>query len=113
MRLTFLLVILAISGCSEEGEPGACYRASENACTEYGRSQGAAGKRMCSGKKWIPGTKACPMEGRLGTCIKAGSNTSDIIYSGPPNNFTVGSAKNSCDWAGGVFLQDFDAGSKR
>jgi hypothetical protein len=88
-------------GCSNEGEPGSCFRPRDNACVEYGRAQGAAGKRLCSGMTWTAGDKSCPSAGRLGTCVK--KSGPEHLYGGAPNNYSPSSAKNACEWAGGVF----------
>lgn len=95
-------IALLPSACSE-GEPGACFRETEGVCVEYPKSQGAAGKRMCSGMKWIPGENACPHDNRLGTCLKEGGKVAEVQYGGPPNNASASSAKNACEWKGGVF----------
>jgi hypothetical protein len=108
----FAFFAVGIAACSTEGEPGACQNESEGTCVEYGRSQGAAGKRMCgSGKKWIPGDKSCPKPGRLGTCLKEKGSVAAIMYSGPPNNFSSSAAKNTCEWAGGIFQTQTDTPS--
>src|SRR5688572_26266919 len=112
MRPLRVGILLAVSllglpfGCSNEGDPGACKTDSDGSCVEYGRSQGAAGKRMCgSGKTWVAGEKACPKDGRLGTCLKEGGKVNAIMYSGPPNNYSRSAAKNACEWGGGVFTE--------
>src|SRR5215213_8049267 len=102
--LFFFCCAVIFIACSNEGDPGACKNDSDATCIEYGRSQGAAGKRMCgSDKKWLPGDKACPKENRLGTCLKENGRVASIVYGGPPNNYTPSAAKNACEWGGGVF----------
>jgi hypothetical protein len=94
------------AGCSNEGEAGSCYRAGDNACVEYPRSQGAAAKRMCAGLKWTPGESSCPKESRLGACARgkdARESGTEWMYGGAPNNYTTASAKSACESGGGVF----------
>ena len=105
MRVFFVALLVALVGaCSDKGEPGSCYRQPDNACIEYGASMGGAGKRLCSSFKWTPGAQSCPKENRLGTCIKEKGKVNELVYGGPPNNFTVPVAKNTCEFKGGVFL---------
>ena len=100
-------LVLALSAaslaCSNEGEPGSCYRTPDNACVEYGKAMAGAGKRLCSGFKWTPGAQSCPHDSRLGTCIKERGAVSEILYAGVPNNYNAGSAKNACEFKGGMF----------
>lgn len=96
------LSILA-AGCSNEGEPGSCYRSPDNACVEYGRAMGGAGKRLCSSFTWTPGEKSCPKDDRLGTCLKEKGSVNEIVYGGSPNNYSAATAKNACEFKGGVF----------
>lgn len=96
-----LSVVFASSGCSREGEAGSCFRERENVCVEYGRLQGAAGKRLCSGMTWTTGEKSCPSAGRIGTCMK--SSGAEYMYRGAPNDYSSTGAKTACEWAGGVF----------
>lgn len=98
--MRFVVLAILLGACATKAEAGACYREAENACTEYGPSTSAAGRRLCAGRRWMA---ACPNEGRIGTCSKSGAT--DILYSGAPNNFGPGSAKNTCEWAGGTFAQ--------
>jgi len=95
--------LLSLASCSNEGEPGGCFREHEGTCVQYGRPQGAAGKRMCDKNKWIAGEKACPMEKRLGSCTYKGDKAPEFLYGGAPNNYTSSSARNHCDFAGGFF----------
>jgi hypothetical protein len=95
--------LVALASCSNSGEPGACFRETEGTCVQYGRPQGAAGKRMCDKNKWIAGEKACPTEKRLGLCTHKGDKAPEYLYGGPPNNYTSASARNHCDFAGGFF----------
>jgi hypothetical protein len=96
-------VLAALAGCSNEGAAGSCYRIPDNACVEYGASMGGAGKRMCSSFVWKEGAQSCPQDNRLGTCIKEKGAVSEIMYGGSPNNYTLGVAKNACEFKGGVF----------
>ncbi len=102
MRLLFAAaIVVAACGCSRDGEPGSCYRDRDNACVEHGRAQAAAGKRMCSGFRWTPGEGSCPKEGRIGTCTRDGKD--ELLYAGPPNQFTPAAAKALCESSGGSF----------
>lgn len=105
MRASDVAVVLAIAlaACKRDAAPGSCYRTPDNACVEYGRSEAAAGKRLCAGLTWSAGEKSCPVQNRLGTCAKRDEHTTELLYSGPPNNFTPASAKSACEHAGGVF----------
>ena len=102
MRPLVFFVAVGLVACSNEGDPGSCYRDRDNACVEYGRAKAGAGKRLCDGMRWIPGERSCPTEGRLGACVK--KTGSDYVYGGPPNNYSLTAAKNACEWGGGVFL---------
>ncbi len=95
---------LLLVGCSAQGEAGSCHRAHDNACVEYTRPQGAAGKRMCAsaGLTWTTGEKSCPAPNRVGTCTKKDEGV-EVLYGGPPNNFTATTAKSACEFGGGVF----------
>jgi len=113
MRGPLALLVLALAACSNEGEAGSCYRDPDNACVEYGKSMGGAGKRLCSSFKWMPGEKSCPKENRLGTCTKEKGTVTEIVYAGPPNNYSAPVAKNTCEFKGGVFLAaSADAGAR-
>lgn len=103
--LLFFCVASLLAACSNEGEPGSCYREPDNACVEYGKSMGGAGKRLCSAFKWTEGPQSCPKENRLGTCLKEKGAVSEIVYGGSPNNYSVATAKNACEFKGGVFTQ--------
>jgi hypothetical protein len=107
MRWMVLSVLSIVSmlflGCSNQGEPGSCYRTPDNACVEYGKPMGGAGKRLCSAFTWRAGAQSCPAENRLGTCIKEKGTLTEIVYGGAPNNYSVATAKNACDFKGGVF----------
>jgi hypothetical protein len=96
-----LALTVSAAACSNEGEPGSCYRSNDNACVDYDRSQGAAGKRMCSGMKWTHGARSCPTENRLGACARKGGT--EWLYGGAPNNYTPASARSACEWDRGVF----------
>ena len=104
MRAAALAVVLGalLVACSTKGEPGSCYRAPDNACVEYTREQGAAGKRICSGLTWTAGENTCPKDHRVGTCTKAKDGV-EWLFGGPPNNYTAASAKSACEFGGGVF----------
>lgn len=99
------LLVLVAAGCSKEGEPGSCYRSPDNACVEYGKAMGGAGKRLCSAFTWTEGAQSCPKDGRLGTCIKEKGAVTELVYGGTPNNYDVATARNACELKGGVFLQ--------
>ncbi len=99
--LSIWLACVALAACSKEGEAGSCLRPVENVCVEYNGSQGAAGKRMCSGMTWTRGEKSCPTAQRLGSCVKQGQI--EHVYAGAPNNYTPASAKSSCEFGGGSF----------
>lgn len=105
LLLPLLFVVRIAAGCSNEGEPGSCYRTPDNACVEYGKSMGGAGKRLCSAFKWTPGAQSCPKEDRLGTCLKEKGAVTEIVYGGAPNNYTAATAKNACEFKGGIFVQ--------
>ena len=51
------------------------------------------------------GEKSCPGENRLGTCTKEKGTVTEIVYGGAPNNYSVSTAKNACEFKGGVFMQ--------
>lgn len=104
MRWMLFLSVFLVA-CKDEGEPGSCYRSSDNACVEYGSAMGAAGKRLCSSFTWHAGEKSCPAENRLGTCTKEKGAVTEIVYGGAPNNYSVSTAKNACEFKGGVFMQ--------
>ena len=105
IRVVFGLVLgLFIAGCSNEGEPGSCYRTPDNACVEYGKAMGGAGKRLCSAYTWKAGEKSCPAENRLGTCTKEKGKITEMVYGGAPNNYNVATARNACELKGGIFL---------
>lgn len=111
LSAVFLVMPLALAGCSNEGEPGSCYRTPDNACVEYGKAMAGAGKRLCSSFKWTEGAQSCPQENRLGTCIKEKGTVSELVYGGAPNNYTAASARNACEFKGGVFTSaSSDAG---
>ncbi|HEY8073597.1 MAG TPA: hypothetical protein VIF62_05800 [Labilithrix sp.] len=95
------LVFLLLAACSKDADPGSCYRARDNACAEYGRTEAAAGKRMCTGFEWRAGASSCPSENRIGLCNKDAHD--DIVYSGPPNMFDVKAATTWCESLGGHF----------
>jgi hypothetical protein len=101
MRASLMFSVMLVAACSNEGEPGSCYRDHDNACVDYGRPQGAAGKRMCSGMKWTSGEKSCPTANRIGACTK--QSGTEWLYSGAPNNYNASSAKSACEFGGGVF----------
>lgn len=101
--LSVLVLVLVLAGCSNEGQPGSCYRDPDNACVEYGQPMAGAGKRLCSAFKWSEGAQSCPKDNRLGTCIKEKGAVTEIVYGGAPNNYTVATAKNACEFKGGVF----------
>ena len=102
-RIRAVIVVSALFGaaCSKEGEPGSCHRPHDNACIDYDRAQGAAGKRLCAGLQWTPGEKSCPSADRIGSCAK--KSGAEWVYGGPPNNYNASSAKTACEWAGGTF----------
>jgi hypothetical protein len=112
MKPLLLSIGLILAGCKDEGEPGSCYRNPDNACVEYGKAMGAAGKRLCSAFTWRAGEKSCPAENRLGTCTKEKGTVTEVVYGGAPNNYTVSTAKNACDFKGGVFMQEPAAGKR-
>jgi hypothetical protein len=99
-----LVFLAGVTGCSNEGEPGSCYREPDNACVSYGAPMAGAGKRLCSSFRWIPGEKSCPAEGRLGTCTKEKGAVTELVFGGAPNNYNVATARNACELKGGVFL---------
>jgi hypothetical protein len=101
--IAFVLVAIgaSLASCSKPGEAGSCYREHDNACIEYTPSEGAAGKRLCSGMKWTSGAGSCPSASRVGTCIKA--TVSEQLYGGAPNNYTPASAKTACEHGSGTF----------
>jgi hypothetical protein len=103
MRWVLMVLGFVVAGCSKEGDPGSCYRAPDNACVEYGKPMGGAGKRLCSAFTWRAGAQSCPTENRLGTCIKEKGSVSEIVYGGAPNNYSTATAKNACEFKGGVF----------
>jgi hypothetical protein len=105
MRWHLLLLSIVLVACKDEGEPGSCYRNPDNACVEYGKAMGGAGKRLCSAFTWRAGEKSCPADNRLGTCTKEKGTVTEIVYGGSPNNYTVATAKNACEFKGGVFMQ--------
>jgi hypothetical protein len=100
-RSPVLFVAVFLAACTRDGEPGACYRERDNACSEFGRPEGVAGKRTCTGFRWTPGEAACPPAGRLGTCTREGRV--DLLYAGPPNHFTAAAAQAVCESGGGHF----------
>jgi hypothetical protein len=104
-----LFAAIFLVGCKDEGEPGSCYRNPDNACVEYGKAMAGAGKRLCSAFTWKAGAQSCPGENRLGTCTKEKGALTEIVYSGAPNNYSVSSAKNACEFKGGVFMQAANA----
>ena len=106
MKRWFVLgIALLLVACKDEGEAGSCYRAPDNACVEYGKAMGGAGKRLCSAFTWKAGAQSCPGENRLGTCTKEKGAVTEIVYGGAPNNYSVSTAKNACEFKGGVFMQ--------
>jgi hypothetical protein len=95
------LVVALLFACSQKPtEPGSCYHPLENSCTEYGPSSALAAKRMCRPADWRPGEHSCPPE-RLGTCSRGAGK--HFLYAGPPNNFTLDSAKAACEFGQGTF----------
>lgn len=98
-----VLFALLASACHKEGTPGSCHRQHQSACVSYDAERAAAGKRMCGGGKWIDGPSSCPTENRLGTCSREKGAVVEILYSGPPNQYTKGLAKQVCETNGGVF----------
>ena len=57
---------------------------------------------MCTGGfQWTPGEHTCPKDNRLGVCARDGRD--EILYAGPPNQFTSAAAQAQCESAGGVF----------
>ena len=88
-------------GCSNEGEAGSCFREHKNACTEYPKAEGAAGKRLCAHMKWTPGAATCPTANRLGACVRSAGT--ELLYAGPPNNYDAASAKLACESDGSRF----------
>ncbi len=102
IALSFAALLAAVtSACSNDAQPGSCYRPADNACVGYARERAAAGKRLCSGMTWTAGEGSCPALGRVGTC--AHKEGSEIVYSGAPNNYPAVSAKTACEHAGGAF----------
>lgn len=97
----FSLVLLACGHSTKPGEAGSC-RDGDNSCIDYTAAQAAAGKRMCPPARWTAGEKSCPTENRLGACTSK-DGAAKWMYGGPPNNFSVASAKSSCEFSGGVF----------
>ncbi len=95
------LVFLFLAACSKNAEPGSCYRARDNACAQYARSEAAAGKRMCTGFDWTAGEDSCPRANHLGICRKDGRE--ETLYAGPPNQYTPEAAKSVCETSGGHF----------
>jgi len=95
------LLFVALVACSKPvAEPGSCFHPLENSCTEYGPANARAAKRMCRPSDWRPGEHTCPA-GSIGTCRKGGGG--DLLYPGPPNNYTAASAKSACEFAQGTF----------
>ena len=102
VSLSLSMAASLLLACSKGGEPpGSCLRPQANSCSEYAAAEAAAGKRMCSGMTWTPGEKSCPGPGRLGACEK--SSGVELLYAGPPNNYTPASARIACEAAGGTF----------
>ena len=102
MRAFFFLLAVIGAACSKQGEAGSCFRPNDNACVEYDRAQGAAGRRLCSGMTWTPGDKSCPPAGRIGSCAK--KDGTEWLYVGAPNNYNAASAKSACELgSGGIF----------
>lgn len=95
------LFAIALAACTHDAEPGSCYRERDNACVELGRAQAAAGKRLCTGFRWTAGEGTCPKDNRIGTCRRDAHD--EILYGGPPNQFTPDVAKTQCEAAGGSF----------
>lgn len=101
--VTFIVGLAAASACTARGEPGGCFRDKDNACVEYGAEQAVGGKRLCAGYTWLPGERACPKDGRVGTCRREGGRVAEYVYGGPPNRFTAASAKTTCEASAGTF----------
>lgn len=101
-RSSLLVLVLALAACHKPaGEAGSC-RKNDNTCVAFRAEEGTAGKRMCAGATWTPGDETCPT-GSLGTCKRA--EQAERLYAGPPNNFTVASAKTACEFKGGTFVE--------
>ncbi|MBX3216677.1 MAG: hypothetical protein KF850_31875 [Labilithrix sp.] len=98
---TVLAAPAALVACSNDAEPGSCFRGHDNACVDYDRPQAAAGKRMCAGMTWTAGEKSCPRSDRLGSCNKPSG--AEWVYRGAPNNYGPESAKSACELNGGTF----------
>ena len=102
LRSSFVVLALALAACHRPaGEAGSCHK-NDNTCVAFSAEDGVAGKRMCAGAGWTPGEKTCPA-GSLGTCQYPGETS--VMYAGPPNNFTVASARSTCDFKGGSFVE--------
>lgn len=100
MLRSSLFLLLVLAACKKPaGEAGSCRR-DDNTCVAFGAESGTAGKRMCNAGVWTPGEKSCP-PGALGTCKHA--DETELVYGGPPNNFTPASARSACEFKGGTF----------
>ena len=101
LRSSLLFFVLALAACHKPaGEAGSC-RKSDNTCVAYGPEDSAAGKRMCAGETWTAGATTCPA-GSLTTCQL--TEHAEQFYPGPPNNFTIASAKTACEYKGGTVV---------
>lgn len=97
-----ILALVLSAGCHKPaGEAGSC-RKDDNTCVAYSAEEGTAGKRMCGGATWTPGDRTCPT-GALGACKRA--EQTELMYAGPPSNFTAAAAKTACEFKGGAFLE--------
>ncbi|AKU94218.1 hypothetical protein AKJ09_00882 [Labilithrix luteola] len=93
-----------VVGCSKQsGSPGSCYRERDSTCTEYSAAESVAAQRMCQGFRWTSGTNTCPKENRIGACVRENGHVTEMMYSGPPNQFTPDIARSTCERAGGTF----------
>lgn len=94
---------IALGACHRDEAPGSCHRERDNVCVEYPAPVAAAGKRMCAAGTWRDGASTCPTTGRVGRCVKKAAGEPELLYSGAPNNYTLESARSSCEFAGGTF----------
>lgn len=100
LALAILGLALLAPACKKPaGVAGSCHRP-DNTCVEFGPAEAAAGQRMCAGAMWSTGAGSCP-PGALGTC-KHGEET-ELVYAGPPSNYTAAGAKTACEFKGGSF----------
>lgn len=96
------IFLFALAACdSKPAEPGSCFRPQENACIEHDAAHAAGGKRLCVGLVWTAGAGSCPPANRLGTCTK--KDGAELLYAGPPNNYSAASAKLACEHGAGTF----------